>query len=147
MKCIWRKFSEEELREIVARNKSYAGVAKELGYSLGGSYVLSIQQMINHYHFNVSHFTGPAWNTGNYKEFTSAATIKGQKNFMRSKLIRERGYKCECCGNSEWMGSPITLEIHHIDEDKTNNDESNLQLLCPNCHSMTKGWRGRKQNK
>ena len=30
-----------------------------------------------------------------------------------------------------------TYEIHHIDGNHYNNEESNLQLLCPNCHSLT----------
>lgn len=31
----------------------------------------------------------------------------------------------------------IPLEVHHIDGDCTNSFEENLQLLCPNCHSLT----------
>ena len=31
----------------------------------------------------------------------------------------------------------IPLQVHHIDGDCTNNKEENLQLLCPNCHSLT----------
>lgn len=54
--------------------------------------------------------------------------------------------KCINCGNT------IPLEVHHIDGDYTNNNESNLQLLCPNCHSLTntiksrgKGHKSRKK--
>ena len=31
----------------------------------------------------------------------------------------------------------IPLELHHKDGDYSNNDEDNLELLCPNCHSLT----------
>lgn len=31
----------------------------------------------------------------------------------------------------------MPLEVHHIDGNCTNNKEENLQLLCPNCHSLT----------
>ena len=51
---------------------------------------------------------------------------------------------CESCGISEWMGNSIILEVHHIDSDTTNNNFDNFEALCPNCHSMTEGWRGRK---
>jgi 5-methylcytosine-specific restriction endonuclease McrA len=59
-------------------------------------------------------------------------------------LIKFRGHKCESCGNTEWFNQPIKLEIHHIDGDRTNNNLENLQLLCPNCHSITPNWRKQK---
>lgn len=40
----------------------------------------------------------------------------------------------------------IPLQIHHIDGDCTNNKEENLQLLCPNCHSLTETFGGRNEN-
>lgn len=45
--------------------------------------------------------------------------------------------KCECCGLTNWNGKDISLQIHHIDGDRTNNTIENLQILCPNCHSQT----------
>ena len=71
-------------------------------------------------------------------------------NYPTSKLnkrlinegIKER--KCECCGNTKWLGSPIVLELHHIDSNRTNNNLSNLQLLCPNCHSITDNFKSKK---
>lgn len=55
-------------------------------------------------------------------------------------LILLRGHQCECCKNTEWLGQPINLEVHHIDGDKKNNTLENLQLLCPNCHSYTDNY-------
>lgn len=49
------------------------------------------------------------------------------------------------CKLHKWLNFPITLEVHHIDGDRTNNNEENLQLLCPNCHSYTDNWRNRKR--
>ena len=56
---------------------------------------------------------------------------------LRKYLIPIRGNQCECCNNTFWLNQPITLQVHHIDGDKTNNELENLQLLCPNCHSFT----------
>ena len=61
-------------------------------------------------------------------------------------LIDIRGRRCECCGLTEWLNQPITLEVHHIDGDKKNNELNNLQLLCPTCHSYTENY-GSKNNK
>lgn len=60
------------------------------------------------------------------------------------KWYLEDNQSCECCGISEWLGKSIVLEVHHIDLDTTNNNFDNFQALCPNCHSQTDGWRGRK---
>ena len=65
---------------------------------------------------------------------------------FRKILINERGHKCECCGLSNWLNNPITLELHHIDGDKLNFTKNNLQLLCPNCHSCTDNY-GAKNKK
>lgn len=72
-------------------------------------------------------------------------TYKNAKNGtakVRAFLIRN-GYKenkCEQCGLTKWKGLPITCELHHIDGDRQNNKLSNLQMLCPNCHSQTHNY-------
>jgi len=38
---------------------------------------------------------------------------------------------CEDCG---WDKHPEVLQIHHVDRDRTNNDLTNLRVVCPNCH-------------
>lgn len=71
---------------------------------------------------------------------------KGNYKNIKSILINERNHKCESCGNIEWMGNKIKLELEHIDGNNVNNEKLNLLLLCPNCHSMTKTWRKKKNN-
>ena len=68
-----------------------------------------------------------------------------QTNKVRKKILDEglKPHKCECCGLSEWMGQPIPLEVHHKDGDRTHNELSNYELLCPNCHALTDTYRGK----
>jgi len=68
---------------------------------------------------------------------------------LKKKLI-EGGYKkdvCDECGIGEWNGIKLALELHHKDGNRFNNDFDNLQILCPNCHSITPNFRGRKNKK
>jgi len=59
-------------------------------------------------------------------------------------IKEEREYTCEECGTKEWNGKRLPMEVDHIDGDTTNNDISNLKVLCPNCHSQTPTWRKKK---
>lgn len=65
------------------------------------------------------------------------------KNYALRYLKEEREWKCECCGLSEWQGKPLPLEVHHINGDCWDQRRENLQILCPNCHSLTDTWRSR----
>ena len=68
-----------------------------------------------------------------------------QTNKLRIRLIDEgyKEHKCESCGIEEWMDNPISLELDHIDGDRTNHSLDNLRILCPNCHSQTSTYRGK----
>ena len=63
----------------------------------------------------------------------------GLSKVIRHYLLDKHNYKCEKCGWGETNSftNTIPLEIHHIDGDYRNNKEENLQVLCPNCHSLT----------
>ena len=59
---------------------------------------------------------------------------------IKRKLI-EAGYvkdECSECGLKPiWNKKKLTIQLDHIDGDRTNNSLLNLRLLCPNCHSQT----------
>ena len=71
---------------------------------------------------------------------------------IRQYLINKAGNKCSKCGWHEVNPhtNKIPLEIHHIDGNPYNNVESNLDVLCPNCHSLTntfKKGKGRRKRR
>ena len=76
----------------------------------------------------------------NGKNFTSGPYLV--PNFIKRYLLNEFNHKCEICGWGEVNKSTglVPLQIHHIDGDCTNNKRENLQLLCPNCHSLTSNF-------
>ena len=77
------------------------------------------------------------------EEIFSNSLKKISPTLLIKRLKEKREWKCECCGISEWNGEKLSLEVHHIDGNRFNNDLSNLQILCPNCHSLTENWRSR----
>ena len=81
----------------------------------------------------------------NYKnalEYSQGTCVKS--HILKLKLIKEgiKEAKCEICGVSEWQGKVLPLELHHKDRNHFNNELSNLQILCPNCHSIQEGNSG-----
>lgn len=54
------------------------------------------------------------------------------------KLRELAGWKCQNCGRV-FSGNHSFLHVHHVDEDKTNNNESNLRVLCKDCHDKVHG--------
>lgn len=68
----------------------------------------------------------------------------GRANIKRR--ILEAGLKderCEQCGITHWNGRKLSLQLHHVNGDGTDNRLENLELLCPNCHSLTDTYGGR----
>ena len=49
---------------------------------------------------------------------------------LKYRILLERGKVCERCGYDK----PEILQVHHKDRDRTNNNLTNLELICPNCH-------------
>ena len=70
------------------------------------------------------------------------------RSHLKSRLISEglKTDRCEVCGLREWQGAPITLALHHINGTRTDNRLQNLQVLCPNCHSQTDTFAGRRRS-
>ena len=69
-------------------------------------------------------------------------------SFIKRYLMNLHNCKCEKCGWGETNPATkkIPLEVHHIDGDCTNNRFENLQLLCPNCHSLTENFGSKNKN-
>lgn len=141
-KSLWQNFSDIELQEIVNNSISFREVQTKLGYSSkSGSIPGRLKAVFDEKLIDYSHFKGQAWNK---KEVEISETNDFgvlNKTSIRNILLQERPYQCECCGISDWMGKPLTLEVHHKDGNSNNNVRTNLILLCPNCHSQTNNWR------
>lgn len=77
--------------------------------------------------------------------------IRGEyqiSNHIKTYLFNKYNNKCARCGWGEknlYTGN-IPLEVEHIDGNYKNNNEDNLTLLCPNCHSLTATYKGANLN-
>lgn len=64
----------------------------------------------------------------------------------KSILLKKYGNRC-LADDCAWDFSKIAVnvQLEHIDGNSSNNNLSNLTLLCPNCHSCTSTYKGRNK--
>jgi uncharacterized Zn ribbon protein len=79
------------------------------------------------------------------QEIANWANKKPSGGNIRKYLKITHGDCCHECGISEWNNKPITLELEHKDGNSENNNEDNLCLICPNCHSQTSTYKGKNK--
>lgn len=151
------KFTNEQLAKFVKESYTIADVCRKCGWKPQGSNYKIIHRFINENRIDTSHFTGQRTNIGNclnkhneksvYEYLKKHSCVKTSS--LKKKLVDNnlKEYKCEICGITEYNGLPITLQLHHINGDNFDNRLENLMLLCPNCHSQTDNYCGKKNLK
>jgi hypothetical protein len=138
------RVTDDALAQAAQKVYSMAGLLRELNLKPAGGNYHNMKRKLQMLDIDTEHWTGQAWNREqklkDWSDYKQSAAIKPH-------LIKVRGHACEICTLTEWLNNPITLEVHHVDGERTNNDITNLQLLCPNCHSYTDTWKGAKNKK
>lgn len=65
---------------------------------------------------------------------------------VKRRILQENvlEYCCAKCPNKgEHNNKPLTLQLHHINGKNKDHRLSNLEFLCPNCHSQTENYAGK----
>lgn len=151
--------TKESLEAIIKECNNMSDLCRKLGIKpKGGGYYVA-RKLIEKYELDVNHFSRQPWNKG-IKYRTKENRIRTMdevltensriESYQLKKRLFNNGYKekkCESCKNTEWMGKPIKLELHHINGNHFDNRLENLQILCPNCHSYTNTFRGKNQGR
>lgn len=134
--------AKEQILQWINEGRSKAFISKELKCK---------QETLNSYlkKMHIDYKGQQGWRKGiqanNYipaLEYLKKENVKS--HVLKQKLIKDgiKESKCEICGLSTWLDSPIPLELHHIDGNHYNNELTNLQIICPNCHALQPGNSG-----
>ncbi|WP_394335379.1 HNH endonuclease [Hymenobacter amundsenii] len=150
--------SDDEFRQAVSESLSVRQVLHRIGLVPAGGNYKTVYTRIARLALDTNHFTGAAWNQGaRYRAFGPKAALEeilivnspyAFTHGLRGRLLKERwkSHQCERCELREWQGTPIPLELHHVNGVNNDHRVENLQLLCPNCHAQTANYRGRNQS-
>lgn len=153
-----RRWTQDQLIKSAQLSLSYRQVLSKLNLREAGGNYAQIKKYIKEYNIDVSHFKGRGWNAGLYgigkvlipleKILIKGSSFQSYKLKRRLFLANLKPQHCEKCG---WAKKTehgyIPLELDHINGDREDNRLENLRILCPNCHSLTDSYRGRKGGK
>ena len=136
------KYTKSRIAAAVETSKTFVEVCAKLSIPKHGGSFQRLKEKIIEYNIPVSHITTKSaiaklqeWN----KTHKGVRTVKQGVRESRKKLVTLMTgvtEKCFVCGLTVWINKPIKLHIDHIDGNHKNNIKSNLQYLCPNCHTQ-----------
>ncbi|MFI0938916.1 HNH endonuclease signature motif containing protein [Streptomyces sp. NPDC021020] len=146
------RHTESRLREAVAAATSVKDVVRRLGINPVGGNHAHISRRIAAYGIDTGHFRrtpgrrpdpdGP----GPLRLRTPGEGRTPGTRLRQALLAAGVPERCAMCGTGpEWNGRPLVLEVDHVDGTWWDNRPENLRLLCPNCHTVTDTYRGRKR--
>jgi hypothetical protein len=141
-------YSEQLLREVVARSDSVADVLRGLGLAQAGGSHAHVSRRIHALGIDISHFTRRAnLQPVARRRLTPPEILVRRPHaekrrpgalLTRALLAIGRPHVCAGCGTGPcWRGVPLVLSVDHIDGNWRNDEAANLRFLCPNCHSQT----------
>jgi hypothetical protein len=153
---VWQ-ISEEKFKKIVLESSTYREMLKKLnlGYLSGENYK-TLQSRISKEKIDTSFLKSRRTEIIRKNLKSKRTPLKNilveNSNFCRQTLKKrlfEEGIleeKCSECGISkEWNGKPLVLQLEHKNGVNNDNRLENLCILCPNCHTQTKTFAGRKR--
>lgn len=74
-------------------------------------------------------------------------TTKGKPStWIREYILNDQNHVCDICRlNPNWNGKALVFILDHINGDSTNNNRSNLRLICPNCDSQLPTYKNKNR--
>jgi len=149
------KIPDQTFTEAVQTSFSVAETLRRLGLDISGGNYKSTYLRVRRLGINTGHWLGKGSNRGrvgksnpqfSLPEILIENSTYSSGSHLKKRLIREGllQNKCQVCGIHQWMGSNLSLQLDQINGKNSDNRIENLRLLCPNCHSQTPTFAGRK---
>lgn len=143
----YKTWTDEDLKSAVKSSTTKSEVIKKIGLkpTSSGNFQ-TVDAAIKRLSLDISHFKEVVFGKPPTKEwdikdilienspYTSTQNLK--KKLLKLGLLESKCYG-ENCGITEWYGQKLSLQLDHINGDRSDNRIENLRLLCPNCHSLT----------
>jgi hypothetical protein len=148
-----RRYTEQQVRDAVAKSPSLTAALRCLGLRPAGANHYTLRKLIAEYGISTEHFA-PIWNLRGPRlaKAIPLENVLVEGSSYSRRTLKERLYEaglrrrqCELCGQGEvWHGRRMSLILDHINGVATDNRLVSLQIVCPNCAATLDTHCGRK---
>jgi hypothetical protein len=156
---IWA-IPKEELEDVVRNNNTITAILKHFNLIHKGGNSKTLKSRLVSDGIDFSHII-LGMNSNKGKRFPSPSTKIDLKEILvenstynrcdlKKRLISDNILPKRCCICGllpEWNGRSLSLTLDHINGVSDDNRLENLRLLCPNCHSQTDSFAGKKNRR
>lgn len=161
-KSVFDDYTDEELQKIIDSSCSYHDILVKVGLSERSGNFQTLHRVVHdrnlsYEHLNknrINHMSDNGRRSVRKHQIPLSEILVEDSTYANMACLKKRlldegmlKYQCSICGISEWNGKPLSLQIDHRNGKHTDNSLGNLRLLCPNCHSQTDTFAGRKLKK
>lgn len=156
-----KSIQPDKLQIILNQSNSYVEVLQKLGLQTNnGNNASTLKKKIKQFNLDTSRlesnreearkkqiasisFERSISNHEMFIKNSSSGSSQIRKRVLQDNLIE---YKCQICLNKgEHLDQPLVLQLDHINGTNNDNRLENLRFLCPNCHSQTDTFAGKKE--
>jgi len=153
---------KKDLQKILDSSYSIKGVLSMLGYNpvSGNHRTLNERIKIENLSLKKFNLNKKKWREEHMKNINILSKYRNEDVFienskycrgsLKMRIIKQNllKYVCGKCGNSGiHNGRDLSLQLDHLNGISDDNRIENLRFLCPNCHSQTATYSGKKNKK
>jgi|688.fasta_scaffold612440_1 5-methylcytosine-specific restriction endonuclease McrA len=154
---IW-SIPKDEFENLVKNSHTIADILRYFGMNNKGGNHATVKRRAKLENIDISHISlGRGSNKGkrfNPKKtddeyFCENGTVNN-RNSIKKRIIRNNliPYQCAECGLKDlWNNKKLSLQLEHKNGIPNDNRLENLCFLCPNCHSQTDTYAGKRFKK
>ena len=151
---IW-KISKIELENLINRSSSWSEILNHFCLANKGGNYQTLKSRIKYDNIDVSELKEKIRKRAGFARIRKPKPIneflqngvRCNRSSLRKRLIKEDLLKeiCDECGIGPfWNNRRLVLQLDHINGNPEDNRIENLRLLCPNCHTQTDTFAGKR---
>lgn len=145
-------YSTEEAISAIKESTTWTDALRMIGLTNHGHNHRTLQRIAREHKIDTSHYNARSGRLRRNPEYTFTQIFCTNSNYSRNRLshaIRRFDlidYKCALCDNcGSWQNKRLVLTVDHKNGIPNDNRIDNLRYLCPNCHSQTETFGGKKR--